>query len=612
MNLRMQLADVIIVRLLLTVAAACLVLAAHFRAHGFSLAELIAVAAVLLLVNLFLLLRRRHGDRRLMCAAMVAMDLAAATAAVAYAGGVLSATPVLYVWPIVAAALLLGPLASYAAAAGAGALYLGIWQLQANGMLTNPTTVVGGPAAHDLVPVTAGVAIVVFSSLAILTARRTRALVTERDEAELATSAADSELARLRVANEQVRAVGESSRVFLRYQQLDKLMPNALAHVASVVGGSGGFVLVHNRNSGQDDERGAVGDLPRGLVARLRELGVVDIACQGAQVLDTANDTRSARLLKAIEQTDYHSLLVAPLVAQKEHLGMVGIFYRRSDPPIETKVQILVSLCGQLALVIKNMQYSEELRRANEELTHLDELKSDFMATMSHELRTPLTSIIGYSDMMMSGMAGELNEKQTAFIDSILQSGETLLNLINDILDLTKIESGRLELVREPVDLRAALLAVLPFVKPRAAAKGIKIATFMPTDVPAVFADPGKFNQILLNLLTNGIKFSHENGSVSVEARAAHGMVEIRIVDAGIGIAKEAQERIFERFTQIDSSATREQGGTGLGLAIVKELVELHGGTIRVQSKIGKGSSFIFTVPSSDQRADPMSTGKMS
>ena len=134
----------------------------------------------------------------------------------------------------------------------------------------------------------------------------------------------------------------------------------------------------------------------------------------------------------------------------------------------------------------------------------------------------------------------------------------------------------------------------------------------MPTDVPAVFADPGKFNQILLNLLTNGIKFSHENGSVSVEARAAHGMVEIRIVDAGIGIAREAQERIFERFTQIDSSATREQGGTGLGLAIVKELVELHGGTIRVQSKIGKGSSFIFTVPSSDQRADPMSTGKMS
>ncbi len=612
MNLRRQLADVIIVRLLLTLAAASLVLAAHGRAHGFSAAELIAAVAVLLVVNLPFLARRHPGDTRLTCIAMVVVDLAAATVAVVCAGGALSATPILYVWPVAVAALLVGPVASYAVAAAAGTLYVGVWQLQANGVLTNATTVTGGAAAHDLVPVTAGVAVAGYLCLAMLTARRTRALVASREEAEQAAAAAGQQLARLRVANEQVRAMGESSRVFLRYQQLDKLMPNALAHVTSVVGGSGGFVLVHNRNSGQDDEKGAVGDLPRGFVARLRELGIVDVAREGAQVLDTASDTRSARLLKAIEQTDFHSLLVAPLAAQDEHLGMVGVFFRRDDPPVGAKVPVLVSLCGQLALVIKNMQYSEDLRRMNEELTHLDELKSDFVATMSHELRTPLTSIIGYSDMLMSGMTGELNEKQTAFVDSIVQSGETLLNLINDILDLTKIESGRLELVREPVDLRAALLAVLAFVKPRAAEKGIKIATFLPTDLPAVFVDPGKFNQILLNLLTNGVKFSHENGSVSVEARAAHGMVEIRVVDDGIGIAKEDQARIFERFTQIDSSATREQGGTGLGLAIVKELVELHGGTIRVQSKMGKGSSFIFTVPRSEERVDPMSPGKMS
>jgi signal transduction histidine kinase len=612
MNLRRQLADVIIVRLLLTLAAASLVLAAHSRAHGLSVVELIVAVAVVLVVNVPFLVRRHRGDTRLTCIAMVVVDLAAVTVAVVCAGGVLSATPILYVWPIATAALLIGPLFSYAVAGAASALYVGIWQLQANGILTNHTTVAGGTAAHDLVPVTAGVAIGAYLFVAILTARRTRELVASRERAEQGEAAAGRELVRLRVANEQVRAMGESSRVFLRYQQLDKLMPNALAHVTSVVGGSGGFVLVHNRNSGQDDEKGAVGDMPRGFVARLKELGVVDLAREGARVLDTAGDTRSARLLKAIEQTDFHSLLVAPLATQEEHLGMVGVFYRRDDPPSGAKVQVLVSLCGQLALVIKNMQYSEELRRMNEELTHLDELKSDFMATMSHELRTPLTSIIGYSDMLMSGMTGELNEKQTAFVDSIVQSGETLLNLINDNLDLTKIESGRLELMREPVDLRAALLAVLPFVKPRAAEKSIKIATFLPTDLPAVFVDPGKFNQILLNLLTNGVKFSHENGSVSVEARAVDSMVEIRVVDSGIGIAKEDQERIFERFTQIDSSATRAQGGTGLGLAIVKELVELHGGAIRVQSKVGKGSSFIFTVPRSEQRADQMSTGKMS
>ena len=234
------------------------------------------------------------------------------------------------------------------------------------------------------------------------------------------------------------------------------------------------------------------------------------------------------------------------------------------------------------------------------------------MATMSHELRTPLTSIIGYSDMLLSGMTGELNEKQSAFVDSILKGGEALLGLINDILDLTKIEAGRLELNREAVDLRAALLGVLPVVKPRAQDKRIRISTFLPTDLPLVWADPAKLNQILLNLITNGIKYTHENGSVSIEARPLEGLVEIWVTDTGIGVAKEDQDKVFQRFTQIDSSATRSQGGTGLGLAIVRELVELHGGTIRLQSKLAKGSSFIFTMPISTTPADPLAAGKIS
>jgi signal transduction histidine kinase len=213
---------------------------------------------------------------------------------------------------------------------------------------------------------------------------------------------------------------------------------------------------------------------------------------------------------------------------------------------------------------------------------------------------------------MLSGMTGELNEKQSQFVESILTGGESLLNLINDILDLTKIEAGRLELNREPVDLRAALLGVLPVVKPRAQEKRIRISTFLPTDLPSVFADPGKLNQILLNLLTNGIKYTHENGSVSVEARSAGAEVEIWVNDTGIGVAKEDLEKIFQRFTQIDSSATRSQGGTGLGLAITKELVELHGGGIRVQSKLGKGSSFVFTMPIATGAADPLAAGKIS
>jgi signal transduction histidine kinase len=214
--------------------------------------------------------------------------------------------------------------------------------------------------------------------------------------------------------------------------------------------------------------------------------------------------------------------------------------------------------------------------------------------------------------MLLSGMTGELNEKQAAFVDSILKGGEALLNLINDVLDLTKIEAGRLELNREAVDLRAALLGVLPVVKPRAQDKRIRISTFLPTDLPLVWADPAKLNQILLNLITNGIKYTHENGSVSVEARTQNDFVEIWVNDTGIGIAREDQAKVFQRFTQIDSSATRSQGGTGLGLAIVRELVELHGGAIRLQSKLGKGSSFIFTMPISTKPADPLAAGKIS
>jgi len=231
---------------------------------------------------------------------------------------------------------------------------------------------------------------------------------------------------------------------------------------------------------------------------------------------------------------------------------------------------------------------------------------------MSHELRTPLTSVIGYSDMMLGGMTGELSEQQTTFVENILRSSETLLNLINDILDLTKIEAGRLELNYEAVDLRAALLAVLPVVKPRAQAKRIRISTFLPTDLPLVWADPSKLNQVLLNLLTNGVKYTHENGSVSVEARPQGDLVELWVTDTGIGISKEDLDKIFQRFTQVDSSATRSQGGTGLGLAITRELVELHGGSIRVQSKLGKGSSFIFTLPISKKPADPMAAAKIS
>ena len=597
MDLRRQAHEVLWARALFTLALLVAVLWVQIDDHGLVAGELVVSLAVVAAANLpFYLLEPRVDSRRLM-AAVVVVDLALVSVAIVYSGGALSSVAVFYVWPIILATVFLPAWAPYAAAAAAGAAYAAIWMLQHAGVLdiTAMVAEINVPPeldAHHGVPARGRL-------FAHRTARRPARQRPGQEHSQLshAKSDTDEQLRRMRAVNEQLRVMSESSRLFLRHQDLDRLMPEALRQMIGATGTSAGFALVVNHNTGDHDVRASVGPVDDALVRRLRELGIADVASAGAARHETVTDSTVGRLLKVAEKEGFHGFLAAPLQAKQDQLGTVCLLYRAGEPVGEAAVATLGALSDQVALVVRNIQYNEELARKNRELTHLDELKSDFMATMSHELRTPLTSIIGYSDMLLSGMTGELNEKQSAFVDSILKGGESLLGLINDILDLTKIEAGRLELNSESVDLRAALLGVLPVVKPRARDKRIRVSTFLPTDLPLVHADPGKLNQILLNLLTNAIKYTHDNGNVSVEARH-HGRPGRDLGhDTGIGIAREDQDKVFQRFTQIDSSATRSQGGTGLGLAIAKELVELHGGTIRVQSKLGKGSSFIFTVP---------------
>jgi signal transduction histidine kinase len=612
MKLSRQLRDVIFARLLFTSTILATVLWLHFSDHGFSSLELAAAAAAFAAVNgPFVWLARRLPERTVSIS-IVIVDVAFITFAVFFGGGVVSPVAVFYIWPIIIASILLPPLAAYLSVGACSILYAGLWVLQTGVGLDNHSTIAISSLPINWVNQQVSIYLAAFLLLAFLTGSLAHAVYAANRRLADAKAELEEQLGRMASVNEQLRAVGDSSRVFLRFQDLDELMPHAVANLGTVANSSIGFALIVNPATGDADERGNPGQVSASLVAKLKDIGVLELAKNGVAYCAAATDPRSAKLLKALEGDGLHGLLVVPLEAKEELLGVVCYLYRGATTLSDSQQKTLTSLAGQLALVIKNIQSNEELRRFNQELTHLDQLKSDFMATMSHELRTPLTSIIGYSDMLISGITGDLNEKQQTFVESILRSGESLLNLINDVLDLTKIESGRLELNREPVDLRAALLSVLPVIKPRAADKHIKISTFLPTDLPPVDADPGKLNQILLNLLTNGIKYSHENGSVSVEARPSDGMVEIWVNDTGIGIAKEDQEKVFQRFTQIDSSATRSQGGTGLGLAITKELVELHDGAIRLQSKLGKGSSFVFTMPISRRQADPLAAGKIS
>ena len=247
-----------------------------------------------------------------------------------------------------------------------------------------------------------------------------------------------------------------------------------------------------------------------------------------------------------------------------------------------------------------------ELKHNNDRLRELDRLKSNFLATVSHELRTPLTSIIGYSEMLVQGMAGPLVPEQDEYVRTILEKGESLLGLISSILDITQIEAGRVRLAFAPTDLNDVLRQAVTSVLPQAQKKKIKIDSRLSPGLRRPSVDREKIRQCLVNLLANSVKFTPENGMIRVTltpavppdmlAAGVEGCT-ILVEDSGIGIAPDQFERIFESFYQVDQSSTRQYGGAGLGLAIVKNFVEAHGGKIRVESEIGKYSRFILALP---------------
>jgi len=228
--------------------------------------------------------------------------------------------------------------------------------------------------------------------------------------------------------------------------------------------------------------------------------------------------------------------------------------------------------------------------------------QSEFLANMSHELRTPLNAIIGFSEVLTEHMFGELNEKQDEYLKDIHASGQHLLSLINDILDLSKIEAGRMDLERSEFDLPNAIDNALILVRERATRRGIKLASTIDERLGVLSGDEPKVKQVLLNLLSNALKFTPEGGRIDVRARMEDGMAEIAVADTGIGIAPTDQEAVFEEFRQV-GAADKKAEGTGLGLALSRKFIELHGGRIWVKSEPGTGSTFTFTLPLTiDQR----------
>jgi signal transduction histidine kinase len=268
---------------------------------------------------------------------------------------------------------------------------------------------------------------------------------------------------------------------------------------------------------------------------------------------------------------------------------------RAGNFPAET-VELLRTFGTQSALAIQNARLFHEIADKSRQLEAASQHKSEFLANMSHELRTPLNAIIGFSEVLAQGMFGEINEKQTEYLQDILESGRHLLSLINDILDLSKIEAGRMDLELSEFDLPQAIQNALTLVRERALRRGIALHHAIDDRVAAIRSDERKVKQVLLNLLSNAIKFTPEGGRIEVRAASTDGMVEVSVTDTGVGIAPEDQDAVFEEFRQV-GTADKKAEGTGLGLALSRKFVELHGGRIWVTSQVGVGSTFTFTLP---------------
>lgn len=291
--------------------------------------------------------------------------------------------------------------------------------------------------------------------------------------------------------------------------------------------------------------------------------------------------------------------VAVPVFAGDRLIGVLDVQHNTPGFFDPGQVRTLLVVASQLAVALSNAELYAEQLRATEQLRELDRLKNEFLASMSHELRTPLNSIIGYAEVILDGLDGPLNEEMEEDVHSIHQSGKLLLSLINDILDLAKIEAGQMELEYEPVDLSVFLAKAVENSQILVKDKSVEMRSEVTPEVRELDqfeADPIRLQQIVNNLLSNAAKFT-EQGSITAKARVQNGSVVISIVDTGMGIAQDKLDIIFERFRQADQSSTRRAGGTGLGLAITRQLVSMHGGDIWVESEIGKGTSFSFSIP---------------
>jgi signal transduction histidine kinase len=413
----------------------------------------------------------------------------------------------------------------------------------------------------------------------------------------------------------ELKALGEVGQAVSSTLDLETVLTRIASHAVQLTGAAGGVIYEYDEDSEEFHLRGTH-QVEKEFVEGLRAspvrlgggaLGQAAFTRTPVEVTDILDEREFAatRMRPMLRQLGYRSLLAVPLLRDEQIMGGLTIFRRTpgSFPP--EVVNLLQTFATQSVLAIQNARLFREIEEKSRQIEAANRHKSEFLANMSHELRTPLNAIIGFSEVLGERMFGELNEKQAEYTEDILSSGRHLLSLINEILDLSKVEAGRMELELATFDLPLAIDNARTFVRERATKHGINLDVTVDERLGEWVGDERKIKQVLLNLLSNAVKFTPEGGRIGIKARKADGSVEISVSDTGIGISPEDQAKIFEEFRQVGSDYAHKVEGTGLGLTLAKKFVELHGGKIWVDSAPGKGSTFSFTLPQKQSLSKP-------
>ena len=403
----------------------------------------------------------------------------------------------------------------------------------------------------------------------------------------------------------ELKALGDVGQAVSSTLDLETVLRTIVSRATQLSGMDGGAIYEYDQIR-QEFYLHTADGLPDDLVEALRAtpirkgegiLGRMAATGEPVQIRDIVDESSyQSRVREILIRLGYRSLLAVPLLRENHLLGGLAVNRKSAGEFAPRVIELLQTFATQSALAIQNARLFHEIELKSRQLEVASQHKSEFLANMSHELRTPLNAIIGFSEVLSERMFGEINDKQAEYLNDILESGRHLLSLINDILDLSKIEAGRMELESTEFDLPSAIDNALILVRERAHRHGITLGRDVDPCLGTIRGDERKVKQVLLNLLSNALKFTPEGGRIDVRAAVHDGAAEISVTDTGVGIAPEDQAAVFEEFRQVGMVAKKVEG-TGLGLAISRKFIELHGGTIGVRSQLGTGSTFTFTLP---------------